>query len=81
MQIEKFLREPAVVELRGLSRSMLWAQIKDGTFPAPVHISARAVAWPQSEVAKVQAAIIAGKSPDELRSLVRAIEAARREAA
>ena len=81
MYPEKFLREPAVVELRGLSRSTLWVQIKDGTFPAPVHISARAVAWPQSEVARIQAAIIAGRSEDEIRALVKQLEAARQAAA
>jgi prophage regulatory protein len=81
MYVEKFLREHAVIELRGLSRSMLWAQVKAGTFPSPVRISARAVAWPQSEVARIQAAIVAGKSLDELRGLVSEIEAARQEVA
>ena len=80
MHPEKFLREPAVVELRGLSRSTLWAQIKQGTFPAPVHISTRAVAWPQSEVAKIQTAIIAGQSEDEIRALVKRLQSARQEA-
>lgn len=39
------LRLPVVMERTGKSRSTIYAQIKDKTFPAPVKIGKRAVAW------------------------------------
>jgi prophage regulatory protein len=34
----------------GLSRSTLYANIRDGRFPSPVTISDRCVAWVESEI-------------------------------
>lgn len=48
--LEKHLRLPAVIEATGLSRSTIYDMMKAGTFPQPVKLSVRAVAWPQSEV-------------------------------
>ena len=39
-----------VEQLVQLSRSTIYAAVKAGTFPAPVRIGARAVAWRVSEV-------------------------------
>lgn len=50
--IEKHLRLPAVIEATGLSRSTIYDKMKDGTFPRPVNISARAIAWPESVIAE-----------------------------
>lgn len=44
--------------------------ISDGLFPPPVSIGARAVGWVEAEVAQVVAARIAGKSEDEIKTLV-----------
>jgi prophage regulatory protein len=44
------LRRPQVQQRTGLSRTTLYEYIKDGEFPAPVHIGARAVGWLESEV-------------------------------
>ncbi|PJN93161.1 DNA-binding protein [Amaricoccus sp. HAR-UPW-R2A-40] len=49
--IEKHLRLPAVIEATGLSRSTIYDKMKDGTFPRPVNVSARAIAWPESVIA------------------------------
>ena len=45
-----FLRLDQVKQRTGLSRSTLYAYIRDGRFPAPVTISARCVAWVESEI-------------------------------
>jgi len=45
-----FLRLPAVKLLTGLSRSTLYALIRSKSFPAPVQLGARTVAWVRSEV-------------------------------
>jgi len=42
---KKFLRLPAVIEMVGKSRTAIYRDIQDGTFPAPVRVGTRAVAW------------------------------------
>jgi prophage regulatory protein len=76
------LRIPVVLRLRGdRSQSAHYQDIKDGLFPRPVQIGARAVGHPANEVAAVTAARIAGKNDAEIRELVRQLEAARKAAA
>jgi prophage regulatory protein len=45
-----FLRLPEVKAITGLSKSSLYALIREKSFPAPVRLGARAVAWVRSEV-------------------------------
>ena len=48
---EKFLlRLPDVIARVGLPRSSLYAQIANGTFPAPIRIGVRAVAWDSAAI-------------------------------
>ncbi|MDN4061271.1 AlpA family transcriptional regulator [Massilia sp. YIM B02769] len=51
---KKFLRLPAVIELVGIKRTVIYERIKAGTFPKPVQIGPRAVAWDQEELVKWQ---------------------------
>jgi len=44
------LRLPEVKAMTGLSKSSLYALVREGTFPAPVRLGPRAVAWVKSEV-------------------------------
>jgi prophage regulatory protein len=61
----------------GLSRSTLYLRVADGTFTTPVQLGSRLVGWPASEVYAINKARIAGKSDDEIRTLVIALEQAR----
>ena len=45
-----FLKRPEVEQLTGLKRSIIYDKMKAGTFPKPVKLSARAVAWPEAKV-------------------------------
>lgn len=45
-----FLRLPKVKALTGLSKSSLYELIRAESFPAPVHLGPRTVAWVSSEV-------------------------------
>jgi len=45
-----FLRLSRVKEITGLSKSCLYLLIREKSFPAPVRIGNRAVAWVRSEV-------------------------------
>jgi len=51
---KKFLRLPAVIELVGIKRTVIYERIKAGTFPKPVQIGPRAVAWDEQELAQWQ---------------------------
>ncbi|NNK95721.1 MAG: AlpA family transcriptional regulator [Desulfobacterales bacterium] len=44
------LRLPQVEQSCGLKKSTIYAQIKEGTFPRPVKLGARSVAWRSNEV-------------------------------
>jgi prophage regulatory protein len=48
--VEKLLKRSEVVALTGLSRSTIDRKVRTGTFPAPLRISQRRVAWRASEV-------------------------------
>ena len=76
----RLLRFSDVEVLTGRPRSTLERDIADGIFPPGVKLGQRAVAWPEYEVDQINRAVIAGKSPDELRELVRHIVSKRRTA-
>ncbi len=80
--VQRVLRPTAVIGLTGDSRSALYARAKAGLWTRPIKINGagtRAAGWPETEVAALQAARIAGKSHDEVRALVRTLEAQRQE--
>lgn len=72
------LRLPAVKSESGLSRSTIYLRIAQGLWTKPISLGARAVGWPSSEVAAINAARIAGKTDEEIRALVIKLEAARK---
>ena len=74
------LRLPAVKAETGVSRSTHYLRITQGLFTKPVSLGARAVGWPSSEVAALNAARIAGKSNEEIRALVAKLEEVRKAA-
>ena len=45
-----FIRLPEVKAVTGLSKTSLYALIKEKRFPAPVRLGPRAVAWVKSEI-------------------------------
>jgi prophage regulatory protein len=50
MEGSRLLRLPAVLILTGLKKSSIYAKAQKGTFPKPVKLSSRAVAWRSDEV-------------------------------
>lgn len=48
----RLIRLARVEDLTGLKKSSVYAGVKNKTFPAPVRLSARAVAWRESDVDK-----------------------------
>ena len=48
--LPRLLRLPAVKEATGLGRSTIYRMIAEHTFPAPVKVSKRAVAWRDHDI-------------------------------
>lgn len=46
----KLIRLPLVSDRTGLGKSSIYAGVKSRTFPAPVRLSARAVAWRETDI-------------------------------
>jgi prophage regulatory protein len=59
--VRKLLRRRQVEAVTGLGRSRLYDLIADGTFPRPVKLGARAVAWVETEIDAWLAARIAAR--------------------
>lgn len=57
---KKFLRLPAVIEMVGMKRATIYKHIKAGTFPAPVQLGSRSVAWDEETLASWQAGLKTG---------------------
>lgn len=75
--MQTILRMRQVKACRGLSRTTHYQQISQGLMTKPIRTGARAVGWPANEIEAINAARIAGKSEDEIRGLVKRLEAAR----
>ena len=61
----KIYRLPATSKVTGRSRSSIYADIKEGTFPPPVKLGPRSIGWPDDELDAYQRALRAGLSPQE----------------
>ena len=77
---QQILRLPAVKSQSGLSRSTIYLRIAQGLWTKPISLGGRAVGWPSSEIASLNASRIAGKTDQEIRSLVARLEADRKAA-
>lgn len=61
--VGRLLRLPSVEAQTGLSKSEIYRRIKAGTFPQPLKLGARAVAWPASAVDAWAQALVQGAKP------------------
>jgi len=75
----KLERKPDVLSRTGFSRSTLHTRIEEGLFVPPISLGSRAVAFFELETNTVIAAMIAGKSKDEIKELVKSLVAQRQE--
>lgn len=48
--MQRILRLPEVMDRVGLGRSMIYAYVSRGTFPAPIKLGPRAVGWVETEI-------------------------------
>ena len=47
---ERYLREPAILEIFPFGRSTWWRGIKEGRFPAGIKLSPRVTVWRASDI-------------------------------
>lgn len=59
--VQKFLRRPAVEEITGLDKSVIYKRIAEGKFPKPVPLEGKQVAWVEAEIIQWQKARIAAR--------------------
>ena len=64
------LRNSNVRQLFNICKSTVNNRVRDGLLPPPISLGARAVGWVQLECETVLAAMIAGKSPEEIKLIV-----------
>jgi prophage regulatory protein len=58
-----FLRLPQVIQRTGMSRSTIYKMISKRTFPSPVRIGVRAVAWVEGDVESWSQARVTASAP------------------
>ena len=68
--ILKLLKLHGVLALTATSRSTHYQNIKQGLMVSPISQGVQAVAYPEHEIQAIIAARIAGKSDDEIRTIV-----------
>ena len=73
-------RLPKVQFMTGLARSTVYDHIAQGLITKPVKLGSRAVGWPDEEIQAILEARIAGKSEQEIKTLVQSLMAKRQEA-
>ena len=81
MEIVHLFRKPKVLEITGDKHATFQNKIVNGLFTPPVKISERLSAWPSNEVQAINVARIAGKSDEEIKSLVASLVKQRQQAA
>lgn len=65
-----FVREKALVQRLGRSRSSIWRDVAAQLLPPPIRWGVRNLVWLESEVDTVAAAVVAGLTAAEIRAIV-----------
>ncbi|PKG81024.1 hypothetical protein CXF85_19875 [Colwellia sp. 75C3] len=73
----QLLRSKATAEKLGISKATLYKRIQAGLIPAGVKIALQTTVWSSVELDAVIHAIMAGKSDDEMKAIVKLLVAER----
>jgi len=76
--MRRLLRLPRTLDARGTSKSAHYEDIQNGLMTPGVNLGGRSVAWPEDEIIAINNALIAGKSKDEIKELVKKLIADRK---
>lgn len=75
----RLLKLPQVCDLSAIRTTALYGAVKAGLYTPPIKVTPRSSAWPENEVAAINAARIAGRSDQEIRELVAQLVAQRQQ--
>ncbi len=73
----KILRMPAVIQQTDYARSTIYLRVAQELLTKPIALGARAVGWPEHEIAALNHARIAGIGDQSIRQLVQTLESQR----
>lgn len=74
----QIIRKPEACKMAGFSNSTLYNRYKEGLWPTPISLGARAVGFVNSECEAVLDAMIAGQSSEQIKALVSELIAQRK---
>ncbi len=69
-QQPRILRRPEVLKLTGWSKSTLYNRIESQHFVKPISLGQRSIGFVSNEVTAILNAMIAEKSPEQIKALV-----------
>ena len=75
----QILRKPEALGLLPICKSTFQSQINEGLLCSPISLGSRSVGYLEHEIREVLKARIAGKTDDEIRTLVISLEAQRKD--
>lgn len=61
----RILRKPEVIARTGLSKSTIYALVRDKKLKAPIQLGARAVGWLESDIEEFLASRVKASRPNE----------------
>ena len=65
LEARRIVRMDEVSKLTGLARATIYKKVKDGSFPPPIRLGARAVGWRMSDIVTWLEAPERGWDPSE----------------
>ncbi len=65
LEARRIVRMDEVSKLTGLARATIYKKVKDGSFPPPIRLGARAVGWRMSDIVTWLEALERGWDPSE----------------
>ena len=71
------LKDVEVAAQLGKARSTVWDDVREGTVTEPIRRGPKWSRWPSGEIDRIERAITAGATDDELRALARELMEAR----
>jgi len=77
-QPARLIRKAKLIDLYGAGSTQIDDDVREGVMTSPIKPSKRLCFWPEYEVAIINAARIAGRTPAELRELVQQLHAKRK---
>jgi prophage regulatory protein len=67
--LQTIIRFPTVKTATGLAKSTIYLRINERLLPKPINLGCCLVGWPESEIAAVNGARIAGQTDEEIRGV------------